>query len=206
MEDNLQWKTTFNGWRPLMEDDLRWKITFNGIRPSMEDNLWWKTCFNQRWPSTEDDLWWKTTFDRRQPSIEEDLHWKTPFDGREILRFCSAIYRRCGNFCTCMTLYGFCMFILGFGWELWVIDLLLTSMVVCLNWVWALLDVDADCYSIFYISCNKFLYRRSNYMIQNALYGPLCSHLYILVRSNTFLQVLAWHSVFTWNFVKKFCW
>ena len=105
-----------------------------------------------------------------------------------------------------MTLYGFCMFILGFGWELWVIDLLLTSMVVCLNWVWALLDVDADCYSIFYISCNKFLYRRSNYMIQNALYGPLCSHLYILVRSNTFLQVLAWHSVFTWNFVKIFCW
>jgi hypothetical protein len=33
MEDNLQWKTTSNGRRPLMEDDLQWKMISNGRRP-----------------------------------------------------------------------------------------------------------------------------------------------------------------------------
>ena len=33
MEDNLWWKTTFDGRRPLMEDDLRWKTTFYGRQP-----------------------------------------------------------------------------------------------------------------------------------------------------------------------------
>ena len=46
MEDNLQWKTTFNGRQPLMEDDLRWKMTFDGRWPSIKDNLWCKTTFN----------------------------------------------------------------------------------------------------------------------------------------------------------------
>merc|ERR1712055_808500 len=27
MEDDLRWKTTFDGRQPLMEDDLRWKTT-----------------------------------------------------------------------------------------------------------------------------------------------------------------------------------
>ena len=71
MEDDIQWKTTFNGRRLLMEDDLRWKTTFNGRRPLMGDDLWWKTTFDGRRPLMEDNLWWKTTFDGRH------LIWKT---------------------------------------------------------------------------------------------------------------------------------
>ena len=36
MEDNLQWKTNFDGRQPLMEDTLRWKTTFGGRQPSLE--------------------------------------------------------------------------------------------------------------------------------------------------------------------------
>ena len=36
MEDDLQWKTTFDGRQPSMEDDLQWKTTFNGRQPSSE--------------------------------------------------------------------------------------------------------------------------------------------------------------------------
>ena len=57
MEDNLPWKTTFDGRQPLIEDNLRWKTTLDGRRPSMEDNLWWKTTFYGRPPSVEDDLY-----------------------------------------------------------------------------------------------------------------------------------------------------
>ena len=45
------------------EDDLWWKTTFDGRRPSTEDDLWQKTIF------TEDDLW------RRQPLTEDDLQY-----------------------------------------------------------------------------------------------------------------------------------
>ena len=31
MEDNLRWKTTFDGRQPLMEDDLQWKTTFDRV-------------------------------------------------------------------------------------------------------------------------------------------------------------------------------
>ena len=47
-EDDLWWKTTFGGRRPLVEDDLRWKTTFGGRRPMVEDNLRWKTIFGGR--------------------------------------------------------------------------------------------------------------------------------------------------------------
>ena len=62
MDEDLQWKTTFDGRPPLMKDNLRWKMTFDGRRPSMEDNLRWKTTFDGKRPSMEDDIRWKTTF------------------------------------------------------------------------------------------------------------------------------------------------
>ena len=34
-EDDLSWKMTFDGRRPLTEDDLRRKTTFNGRQPSI---------------------------------------------------------------------------------------------------------------------------------------------------------------------------
>ena len=43
MEDDLWWKTTFDGGRPLLEDDLWWKMTFDGRQLFMEGNLLWKT-------------------------------------------------------------------------------------------------------------------------------------------------------------------
>ena len=42
MEDNLWWKTSFDGRLPLMNDNLRWKMTFDKRWPSMENNLWWR--------------------------------------------------------------------------------------------------------------------------------------------------------------------
>ena len=45
VEDNLQWKTTFSGRRPLVEDDLPKKTTFSGRQPLVEDDLRWKTTF-----------------------------------------------------------------------------------------------------------------------------------------------------------------
>ena len=59
MEDNLQWKTTFDGTQPLTEDIL------DGRRPWMEDDLGWKTTFDVRRPSMEDKLKWKRTLDGR---------------------------------------------------------------------------------------------------------------------------------------------
>ena len=53
MEDDLWWKTTFDGRRPSMEDDLWWKMTFDGRQPL--------TSFDWRHPLMEDTLWWKTT-------------------------------------------------------------------------------------------------------------------------------------------------
>ena len=83
MKDGLQWKMAFNGRQPSMEDKLQWKTTFNGRRISMEDILWWKMVFDERWPSMEDDLWWQTTFDGGWPSMGEDPQWKTTFNGRQ---------------------------------------------------------------------------------------------------------------------------
>ena len=83
-EDDLQWKTTFDGRRPSMEDDLWRKTTFERKQPLMEDDLeddiWWKTTFDGRRHLTEDDLWRKMTFDGRRPLMEDDLWWKTTFD------------------------------------------------------------------------------------------------------------------------------
>ena len=118
IEYNLSWKTTFhrnqlsmeeNLWwgRPLMEDVLWWKMTFYGRWSWMKDDLQEKMTFDGRWTSLEDDTWWKTTFNlrqpamedtlRRQPSIKDKPQWKMT-SYREILRFRSAIYRRCRHF------------------------------------------------------------------------------------------------------------
>ena len=45
MEDDLQWKTTFDGRQPLIED------SFGGRQPWMEDDHRWKTTFDGRRPS-----------------------------------------------------------------------------------------------------------------------------------------------------------
>ena len=83
MEDNLRWKTTFNGRQTSMEDNLEWKMTLHGRQPSMEDNLWWQSTFDGRWPWMEDNLRLKTNFKGRWcPMMEDDLEWKTTFDGR----------------------------------------------------------------------------------------------------------------------------
>ena len=62
MENNFQWKTTYDGRRPLMEDDPQWKMILN-----------LKTTFNQRQPSRKDDLLWKATFERIRPLMENIL-------------------------------------------------------------------------------------------------------------------------------------
>ena len=98
MEDNLWWKTTLDGRRPLM-------ATFVGRRPLTEDDLWWKTTFDRRQPSTEDDLWRKTTFDGRRPLMEDnlgqkmtsdkdDLRRKTTFNVRQPLIGCIVYYQK----------------------------------------------------------------------------------------------------------------
>ena len=40
VEDDLQWKKTFGGRRPLVEDNFWCKMTFGVKRLSMEDDLW----------------------------------------------------------------------------------------------------------------------------------------------------------------------
>ena len=42
----------------MVEDNLWWKTTFGGGRPVVEDG-----------PFVEDDLWWKMTFCGRQPLV-----------------------------------------------------------------------------------------------------------------------------------------
>ena len=69
----------------LMEDDLRWRRTFDGRRPLMKEDHWWKTTFEGRWPQREDDFYGrrpKTTFDGGPPLMEDSLWWKMTFDGR----------------------------------------------------------------------------------------------------------------------------
>ena len=55
--------------KPLMEDNIWWKTTFNGRCLSMEDNFWWKMTLNGRRPSMEYTLLWKTTFGGRKQSF-----------------------------------------------------------------------------------------------------------------------------------------
>ena len=38
MEDDLRWKTTFEGRQPSIEDDLPWKMTFDGKEPLVGDH------------------------------------------------------------------------------------------------------------------------------------------------------------------------
>ena len=67
----------------------------------MEDDLGLKTTFDGRPPWVEENLGWKMTLDERRPSIKDTLRWKTT-SYREIQRFRSAIYRRCGHFFRCI--------------------------------------------------------------------------------------------------------
>ena len=76
MEDDLWWKTTFDGRRPLTEE------AFYGRWPLMEDNLWWMLTFDGRQPFMEDDLWWKTNFEEEELWFEHGLCWKTNIDRR----------------------------------------------------------------------------------------------------------------------------
>ena len=52
--------------RLMVEDDLQWKTNFDGRRPLVESNLWGKTTFCERRPSVEDYL-------GRRPLGEDDL-------------------------------------------------------------------------------------------------------------------------------------
>ena len=81
MEDNLWWKTAFDGRQPLMEYNLWWETILDGRQPLMEDNIWWKTTFDGRQHLMEDDHCWKMTFDGRL-SLMKDYFWlNTNFDG-----------------------------------------------------------------------------------------------------------------------------
>ena len=84
MEDDPQWKTTFDGRRPLTKDNLWWKTTFDERQLLMEHNFWWKAPFDWRGPSIEDNFWLKTTFDGRH-SLKEDNLLKTTHNGRQHL-------------------------------------------------------------------------------------------------------------------------
>ena len=50
MEDDLQWKTTFDGRQPSIKDDLQWKTTHDGRR-AFNDNL-----KNEYYPQNYDKL------------------------------------------------------------------------------------------------------------------------------------------------------
>ena len=67
------------------EDDIRWKTTYDGRRLMMEDNLWWKTTYDGRRFMVEDDLWWKTSYEGRLLMMEDDLGWKMTYDGRRLI-------------------------------------------------------------------------------------------------------------------------
>ena len=89
IEDDLWWKTTFNGRHTSMVEYLSWKTTFDGRQPSLEENLWWKMIFDWRQARQtlmKDYFQWKTTFDGRRPLTEDDLWQKTTFSGRQPLR------------------------------------------------------------------------------------------------------------------------
>ena len=54
--ENLRWKKTFGGRKPLMQDDLRWETTFGGRQPLVEEDLWWKNA-NVRLGSMKSELY-----------------------------------------------------------------------------------------------------------------------------------------------------
>ena len=58
MEDDLGWKMTFDGRRPLVVEDLQMKTTFNGrLRgPLMEDDIQGKRTSDGRLPAMKDHI------------------------------------------------------------------------------------------------------------------------------------------------------
>jgi hypothetical protein len=59
MEEDLQWKTTYNVRGPQNTNTLQVllrKTTYNGRPPTMEDDLQWKKTYNGRQPTMEDDI------------------------------------------------------------------------------------------------------------------------------------------------------
>ena len=79
MDDDLWWRTTFDGRQPLIEDNLWWRMTFGEKRSLIEDVLLWKTTYDVG------HLWWKMSFDGRWPLIENNLWWKSTIYGRQPL-------------------------------------------------------------------------------------------------------------------------
>ena len=91
MEDNLPWKTPFNGNQLIIEEkdwrkkpfyerrkktyDVRQSLmTYDRRGPTGEENIWGET------PIAEDNLWWMTTFNERQPLLEYNLQLKAIFN------------------------------------------------------------------------------------------------------------------------------
>jgi hypothetical protein len=57
MEDDLQWKTNYNGRQNFNgRQNLNGRQNFNGRRPPMEDDIHWKTTTIGRQHIMEDDL------------------------------------------------------------------------------------------------------------------------------------------------------
>ena len=99
VEDDLWWKMTLGGRRPLVEDNLQWKTNFDGRQYLVEEGLRWKTTFGGRWPLVENNLQWKMHFGGRLPSMEDNLWWKTTFSGRRpLLDPCMLPTLLCGIF------------------------------------------------------------------------------------------------------------
>ena len=71
MKNKHQWKSFFQGRRPVLNDCLQWNIIFN--------EWWWRLTSGRR-PWIEKDLQRKKIFKRRRPSKEEDLPWKKNFN------------------------------------------------------------------------------------------------------------------------------
>ena len=62
--ENLWWKSTFYGSRPLIENDFWCNSTFGWDDPK-------STAWNGRQPLTEYNNWWKTSSDGKKHSIED---------------------------------------------------------------------------------------------------------------------------------------
>ena len=84
MEDDICWRTTFDGrWR-LLQDDLWWMMTFEGPNSTINSTI---TQHNLSWVRHENDTvkaaYWQ---DCPQTLMEHTLWWKMTFDVRQALR------------------------------------------------------------------------------------------------------------------------
>ena len=82
IKDYLGWKMTldrrFDGRWPLIEDNLWWKTTFNGRLPLMKDTFdWWG-------PQIIENLW-EDVLQRMTTFHKNDFQWEMNFDGEQPL-------------------------------------------------------------------------------------------------------------------------